>query len=87
MARMEPFEMSPRLAIGVSGGADSLALVLLADEWARQRGGSALALIVDHGLRHEAAAEAAETASRLAERGISARILRLEGALDRRTTD
>ncbi len=79
MARMGPFELSPRLAVGVSGGADSLALVLLADEWARQRGGSALALIVDHGLRHEAAGEAAETASRLAERGIRARILRLEG--------
>lgn len=79
MAGLAPFEPSPRLAIGVSGGADSLALVLLADEWTRRRGGSVLALIVDHGLRPEAAAEAAETASRLAERGIGARILRVEG--------
>jgi tRNA(Ile)-lysidine synthase len=79
MARLGPFEPAPRLAAGVSGGADSMALALLANTWARERGGSLLALIVDHGLRRDAAAEAAEAASRLAGRGISARVLRLEG--------
>ena len=48
-----PFEPSPRIAAGVSGGADSMALALLADAWARERGGSLLALVVDHGLRAE----------------------------------
>ena len=39
MVRLEPFEDEPFLAIAVSGGADSLALTLLADRWARARGG------------------------------------------------
>lgn len=79
MARLGPFEPAPRLAAGVSGGADSMALALLAEAWARERGGSLLALIVDHGLRQEAAAEAAEAASRLRVRGIAVRVLRIEG--------
>ena len=53
MAALGPFEPAPRLAAGVSGGADSMALALLADAWARERGGSLLALVVDHGLRAE----------------------------------
>lgn len=67
----------PRLALGVSGGADSSALALLADEYCRTHGGTVLALIVDHGLRAGAAAEAALTASRLAQRGIAAKIITL----------
>ena len=79
MASLGPFAPAPRLAAGVSGGADSLALALLADEWARSRGGTLLALIVDHGLRPAAAPEAALTAERLAAHGISARILCADG--------
>jgi tRNA(Ile)-lysidine synthase len=66
-----PFESSPRLAVGVSGGADSLALVLLADAWARSRGGTVFALTVDHRLRPESAAEAAQIGRWLAARGIA----------------
>ena len=77
MARLGPFEPRPRLAVAVSGGADSLALALLAAAWAAARGGNVLALIVDHGLRAEAAREAAETANRLKTQGIPARVLRL----------
>lgn len=77
MAPLGPFEPAPRLAAGVSGGADSMALALLADAWARARGGSLLALVVDHGLRPESASEADLTIQRLAARGIPARILRL----------
>ena len=79
MARLGPFEPAPRLAAGVSGGADSMALALLAAAWARERGGSLLALIVDHGLRPEAAAEAGQAAARLQARGIPACVLRIEG--------
>ena len=78
MVPLGPFAPAPRLAAGVSGGADSLALALLADDWARSRGGTLLALIVDHGLRPAAAAEAALTAERLATHGISTRILRAQ---------
>jgi tRNA(Ile)-lysidine synthase len=63
----------------VSGGADSMALALLAHGWARARGGDLLALVVDHGLRADSGAEAALTVRRLAARGIAARLLRLEG--------
>ncbi|HYH20861.1 MAG TPA: tRNA lysidine(34) synthetase TilS [Azospirillum sp.] len=80
MARLGGFEAAPRLAVGVSGGADSLALTLLAHEWAAARGGSVLALTVDHALRPEAAAEAAQVAAWLAARGIAHAVLRWEGA-------
>ena len=77
MAPLGPFEPHPRLAVAVSGGADSLALALLAAAWAQARGGTVLGLIVDHGLRADAAREAAQAAERLETQGIPARILRL----------
>lgn len=77
MAELGPFEETPRLAAAVSGGADSMALAVLADTWARARRGSLLALIVDHGLRAESRAEAILTQERLAARGIASRILPL----------
>jgi tRNA(Ile)-lysidine synthase len=79
MAPLGPFEPAPRLGAAVSGGADSMALALLADAWTRNRGGSLLALVVDHGLRPESATEAALTTGRLAARGIRSRLLRLTG--------
>jgi tRNA(Ile)-lysidine synthase len=79
MAPLGPFEPAPHLAIAVSGGADSLALALLARDWARVRGGRVTALVVDHGLRPESAAEAAATRTRLAALGIAAQLLALPG--------
>lgn len=75
MAALGPWEPAPRLAAGVSGGADSTALALLSAAWAKARGGSLLALVVDHGLRPESATEAALTHHRLSTRGIEAHIL------------
>ncbi len=79
IAPLGPFGAAPRLAVAVSGGADSLALALLADAWARARGGTIVAIIIDHGLRPESAAEAALTAARLTGRGIPSEIIRLTG--------
>ena len=79
MACFAPFECNPRLAVACSGGADSMALTLLADRWARAQGGAVTALIVDHGLRPDSAREANLTASRLKDRGIAHRILKREG--------
>lgn len=79
MAALGPWEPTPSLAIAVSGGADSTALALLSADWARDRGGRVLALIVDHGLRPESSAEAAVTRDRLDARGIPARILTVTG--------
>ncbi|MBI4969396.1 MAG: tRNA lysidine(34) synthetase TilS [Rhodospirillales bacterium] len=79
LERLGPFESKPRLAVAVSGGADSLALCLLADRWARAKGGSVLALIVDHRLRPESTAEARRVGRWLAARGIGHRILVWQG--------
>jgi tRNA(Ile)-lysidine synthase len=79
MAPFAPFENHPVLAAAVSGGRDSLALALLAHDWAKARGGRVLGLIVDQGLRAEAAREAEATRSLLAGRGIEAEVLRWSG--------
>lgn len=80
MAPLGPFEARPLVAVAVSGGADSLCLALLAHDWARERGGQAVGLTVDHGLRPEAAAEAARVGQWLVARGIAHRVLRWDGA-------
>ena len=58
------------VAVGVSGGVDSLALCLLAQTWGEQNGIKITALTVDHGLRKESAREAAQVKSWLTRRGI-----------------
>lgn len=67
-----------RIGVAVSGGADSLALLLLAAQWA----GADHALfiyVVDHQLRREAAGEAAFVADQAERLGLPVRILRWEG--------
>ena len=75
MAPFAPFEAAPHLAVACSGGGDSMALAVLADRWARARGGTVTALIIDHRLRPESASEAASVGRTLAELGIVHHIL------------
>lgn len=75
IAALGPFERAPHLAVGCSGGADSLALTLLLGQWAETVGGRVTALIVDHGIRDEAAAEARRVEGWLVARGIDSEIL------------
>ncbi|MEP4379023.1 MAG: tRNA lysidine(34) synthetase TilS [Alphaproteobacteria bacterium] len=70
MLRLGPFEKRPHLALGVSGGRDSLAMALLAADWAAARQGRVTAVTLDHGLRAESAAEAEQVATWMARRGI-----------------
>lgn len=77
LARLLPPGPPPRLAVAVSGGADSTALALLAHGYCVSRGGSVLALIADHGLRNESGREAGLAAARLTARGIANQILTL----------
>lgn len=70
MAPLGPFDGARRVMVGVSGGADSMALAALLARW-----GAPLACIVDHGLRAGSAAEAAQAASRLATIGVPARVV------------
>ena len=74
MAGLGPWPTQRRVAVAVSGGADSVCLAVLAAKW-----GQPLALIVDHGLRPESAAEARLTAARLAQLGVAHQVLRLHG--------
>jgi len=78
MDGLGPFEPQPLLALAVSGGPDSMALAVLAAGWATARGGRAAAFIVDHGLRAEAAGEAAAAGRALAAIGVEARVLKIE---------
>lgn len=77
LARLLPSGLSPRLALAVSGGADSMALALLARDYCVARGGHVLGLIADHGLRPESAQEALLVASRVRALGIPSQILTL----------
>jgi len=79
ISALGPFESAPHIAVACSGGADSLALTLLADGWGREAGGRVTALIVDHAMRRESAAEAAAVSDRLAGAGIEAVVLTRQG--------
>jgi tRNA(Ile)-lysidine synthase len=71
----------PGVALAVSGGPDSTALLVLAARWrnARRRGPKLIALTIDHGLRAESAHEA-KAVARLARRlGVPHRTLRWSG--------
>jgi tRNA(Ile)-lysidine synthase len=72
--------INPRsTAVAVSGGPDSMALALLAADWAREQGITLTALTVDHGLRQESAHEARQVGQWLAARNIPHQILIWEG--------
>ncbi len=79
MAACGPFEDTPVVAVAVSGGADSMALAVLAQGWAQAIGGRVQAFTVDHGLRPESEAEAQQVASWLNAYGIDHQILSWRG--------
>jgi tRNA(Ile)-lysidine synthase len=79
MKRFMPFEKSPRIAVALSGGADSMALTLLLHDWATKRSGSLLALHVDHGLRPDSKKEATWLVRSLKAKGIAVKVLRWQG--------
>lgn len=80
LSALGPFEPAPALAVAVSGGPDSMALCHLAGQWARARGGSILALTVDHGLRAGSTAEAERLRDWLTARHVPVEILTWDGS-------
>jgi len=67
--------LAPRIAVGVSGGADSLGLLFLLADWCAKNGGALKAYTVDHNLRPEARAEAETVAALCRAAGLSHDIL------------
>lgn len=72
-------ELGSSWAVGVSGGADSLALIFLLADWAKQSGIEIIALTVQHGLRPEAEEEAQYVARLMQRNNIKHQILYWEG--------
>ena len=71
-------------AVALSGGGDSLALMHLLADWARARKlPPPVALVVDHALRAESAAEARKAAGFARKAGLTAHILTRKGAAPR----
>lgn len=64
------------IAVAVSGGGDSLALLHLMRTWAQARGADVTALTVDHGLRDASAGEAEQVAAWCAGLGVRHATLR-----------
>ena len=69
-----------RLAVAVSGGGDSMALMGLLAEWAQSNNIEVHALTVDHGLRTEAAAEAKQVGLWAKALGVRPKVLVWQGA-------
>ena len=71
-------ERLPGFVLAVSGGPDSTALLVLAARWAKRRKSAPklIAVTVDHGLRKEAAAEAAAVKRLARNLGVPHRTLR-----------
>lgn len=75
-----PAALAKTIGLAISGGPDSLALMLLAAEWAKAPGRPKLIVYsVDHGLRPEAADEVSMVLREAAKLGLPARGLRWEG--------
>ena len=77
--RLRPDTAAP-LAVGFSGGGDSLALLILTLDWARAHGRAVISLTVDHQLNPASAAWTAEAVAKARGLGAQARALAWTGA-------
>ncbi len=67
-----------RVLVAVSGGADSMALTFLLDEFCRENNIKLMAVTVDHGMREGSDVEAISVGKMLLEKRISHKILRVD---------
>lgn len=74
-------EDKPVIAVGVSGGADSIALTLLLKSYLDNVDGKLIALTVDHNIREESAEEAKQVHKLLSSLDIEHHILNYEGEI------
>ena len=72
------FERNPNVAVGVSGGPDSIALVFLLNKWIKLRNGKLSALIFDHRIRDNSKNESLQVKTILKNLNINSVILRAQ---------
>lgn len=75
MAQFASFTLKPKVAVALSGGGDSMALVFFLKEWVEEQEGSLTTLTVDHRLRPESTIEAKQVAGWMKKAGIKHHIL------------
>ena len=71
------FETHPKVAVAVSGGPDSMAIVFLLNKWIKQNKGSLIALIVDHRLRQDSYLEAKHIKKFLSQHRIKSELFKI----------
>ena len=71
------FESNPSIAVAVSGGSDSIALVFLLKNWIRKNKGKLIAIIVDHQIREDSLQEACFVKKYLGKNNIQSLILKV----------
>ena len=71
------FENNPFIAVAVSGGPDSMALIYLMKEWVKTKKGKVLALLIDHKLRAESYNECKHTQNYLKTLNVNSKIIRV----------
>ena len=71
------FENKPKIAVAVSGGPDSTALVFLLKQWIKKKKGKLIVLIVDHQIRNNSFDEASSVKKYLDIKNIKSFILKI----------
>ncbi len=69
------YENKPKIAVGVSGGPDSISLVFLLNKWIKKRNGKLIALIVNHKIRKNSNLESNQVKNYLIKNDIQSKIL------------
>ena len=72
------FERFPKIAVAVSGGPDSMALVFLLKNWILKNNGSLTALIVDHQMRKDSNLEAQRIKKYLIQNKIESKLFKVD---------
>ena len=78
LKKINCFEKNPHVAVGVSGGPDSIALVFLVNKWIKLRNGKLTAIIFDHRIRDNSKNESFEVRTILKNLNINSVILRAQ---------
>jgi len=72
------FEKNPNVAVAVSGGPDSAALIFLINEWINLVKGNVIPLIINHNIRKESSKESNIVSNFLKEKNINSKILKVK---------